>query len=77
MPSSDPPRPRGGAEVKPFKAWIAVSAQGHPAPFLGYAFTRSELKRKYVEQFTSDFDVAGYRAVRVFIVAAHVKDKKP
>lgn len=53
------------------EVWIALSWAGHPAPFLGYAFTRRALKAAYTEKFGTDqndtkaFDAAGYRAVKV------------
>jgi hypothetical protein len=48
-----------------FVAWIALSAYGHPAPFIGLAFTRTELKKEYSARFHGDLEIAGYRALKV------------
>lgn len=50
--------------------WIAVSFYGNPAPYLGYAFTRKQLKANYATKFgraddLQALDRAGYRAVKV------------
>lgn len=53
----------------PFVAWIALSSRGHPAPFLGIAFSRKGLKQDYAEKFSGDLDSAGYRPCKVRVEA--------
>lgn len=43
--------------MKPINVWIAISAAGHPAPFLGWAYAKKDLKVP-----------AGYRAVKAQLV---------
>lgn len=56
-------------KLKPFRAWIAVSEQGHCAFFLGLHPTRMMLKESYAVRFNMSFDQAGYRAQRVTVKA--------
>lgn len=58
-------RPRKGS--LDFTAWIALSAAQYPAPFIGLAFTRSELRRYYQERFGGTLEEHGYTAVKVRI----------
>ena len=44
---------------KPITVWIALSAAGHPAPFLGWAYRRKDLVL-----------TTGYRAVRATLLVA-------
>lgn len=50
---------------EPLTAWIALSAKGQPAYFLGYASSRAELRRTYVDRFGHDIETAGYTVVKV------------
>jgi hypothetical protein len=50
--------------MKAIKIWIAVSEQGHPATFIGYAYTRTDLEARYQGTFKSSLKDAGYRAVK-------------
>jgi hypothetical protein len=45
--------------------WIALSAQGGPAPFIGYAYLRKELARNYEKTYGHTLKQAGYRLVKV------------
>lgn len=51
--------------MKPFTAWIALSAQRLPAYFLGIHPTRSALKEHYSRTYAADLQVAGYTPMKV------------
>lgn len=53
--------------LKPFTAWIALSAYGYPALFLGYYRTRKELTTHYRELYGGAFKNAGYKPCKVRI----------
>lgn len=55
------------SKQKPFPCcvYIAISAQGYPCPFIGFAYTARELRANYVKQFTHTMKHAGYRVIRV------------
>lgn len=53
-----------------FIAYIAISWQGHPAVFLGYAFTKRELKARYEQMFHGDIEVGGYSIAKVRVTDA-------
>jgi hypothetical protein len=54
--------------LKPQKGvWMAFSAAGYPAMFIGCFCFRAHLRKHYRETFGSDLERAGYRAARVTI----------
>lgn len=50
---------------KPFTAWMAVSAQGYVAWFIGFHPTRTVLRESYSSTFDHTLEAGGYRAQRV------------
>ena len=54
-----------GHETTTWSAWIALSATGQPAFFLGMARTRKELAGEYAARFNHDIERAGYELVQV------------
>jgi hypothetical protein len=48
-----------------FVAYIALSAQGHPAVYLGYAFTKRALRESYRERFNADLESHGFTIAKV------------
>jgi len=54
----------------PVTAWIALSAYGYPAYFLGYYRTRAELVRAYTDLYGGAFKDAGYQPTKVRITKA-------
>jgi len=48
--------------------WIALSASGQPAPFIGYFFTRRALVEEYQSHFGHSLIEAGYRPVKAQLV---------
>lgn len=54
--------------MKPQTVWVALSAQGHPAPFVGYAFQRKMLAETYRQTYGHDIERAGYQLVKAELV---------
>lgn len=51
-----------------FVAWIALSPAGHPAPMLGFAFSRKQLRLDYRARFGGhSLELDGYSALKVHI----------
>ena len=57
-------------------AWIALSAQGQPAWFLGYWRTRKALMKHYQDKFRHDLERAGYRPLKVELKTAGPSPKE-
>ena len=53
--------------MKPFTAYIALSAQGHPAWFIGYHRQRKELLKTYAARFGHTLRLGGYTVKKVKI----------
>lgn len=55
--------------MKPFKAWIALSAKGYPAWFIGYHATKKALRSHYNQTYLHKLEEGGYSAIQVEISA--------
>ena len=54
--------------MKPQTVWIALSAQGHPVPYIGFAYQRKLLEQRYRDHYGHSTDRAGYRLVKAKLV---------
>lgn len=52
-------------QPREFTAWIALSAKGYPAAFLGYGLSRKHMQEDYRTAFGGSIKEAGYRLVKV------------
>ena len=55
-------------DEREIRVWIAMSSAHHPAPFIGYAFTRKNLLAQYQQRYGQSLTQAGYRAVKVRLI---------
>ncbi len=57
------------------RVWIALSSEGFPVPFIGFAFTRKTLTSRYEETYRHTLKKAGYRVARAQLTVLPRKGK--